>query len=519
MLDTLIIGAGVAGLTLCRHLVASGRDVLVLEARHRAGGRVDTVAGAAPLDLGPGWFWPEVQPRMAALVQELGLPSFEQHDSGAVLQLSQADGNPEVLSNGPVHNGARRLEGGMVKLVDALVRAIGDRLRTGCVVEAIRLRGDHVEVGARSGAETVTIVARHVVLALPPRLIAESITFDPPLDRTVVQTLRETPTWMAAQAKACIRLPRAFWRERGQSGNAFVTHGQAVLAEVFDACAPGGAAALGGFVALQPDMRRACASAMPLMVRSQFAQIFGPEMDQGELHLRDWAGEPYTCSTLDAAEPGGHPDDNVALLAAALWNGRLHLAGSETASRGAGYLEGALDSAARVAARLRHPAVATPLSASNQAAVQAFAEWVATKRAAAPDLYRQSVVRALSASRSEGMTQAVLAAVTDHVYQSALDHAASLQFDVAELSVQQGRCVLTPHLLQPFSGFSETLIETAVQHNRTSCALSNFPDEHQPSDDYLGLIRRDMLIAWRAFAQSINDLLIERGLATSQPSL
>lgn len=519
MLDTLIIGAGVAGLALCRHLVASGRDVLVLEARHRAGGRVDTVPGAAPLDLGPGWFWPEVQPRMAALVQELGLPSFEQHDSGAVLQLSQADGNPEVLSNGPVHNGARRLEGGMMKLVDTLVRAIGDRLRTGCVVEAIRLRDDHVEVGARSGAEAVTIVARHVVLALPPRLIAESITFDPPLDRTMVQTLRETPTWMAAQAKACIRVPRAVWRDSGQSGNAFVTHGQAVLAEVFDACAPGGAAALGGFVALPPDMRRACAAAMPLMVRSQFAQIFGPDIDQGELHLRDWAGEPYTCSTLDAAQPGGHPDDNVALLAAALWNGRLHLAGSETASRGAGYIEGALDAAARVATRLRHPVAATPMSAPNQAAVQVFAEWVAAKRAEAPDLYRQSVVRALSASRSEGMTQAVLAAVTDHVYQSALDHVASLQFDAAGLVVQQGRCVLTPHLLQPFSGFSETLIETAVQHNRTSCALSNFPDEHQPSADYLGHIRRDMLIAWRAFAQSINDLLIERGLAAAQPSL
>ena len=41
-----------------------------------------------------------------------------------------------------------------------------------------------------------------MVVALPPRLAEERIAFAPPLDETMRQTMRDAPTWMAAQAKA-----------------------------------------------------------------------------------------------------------------------------------------------------------------------------------------------------------------------------------------------------------------------------------------------------------------------------
>jgi monoamine oxidase len=52
----LVIGAGVAGLSVARSLAANGKDVVVLEARDRLGGRVWTKdVGGHPTDLGAAW--------------------------------------------------------------------------------------------------------------------------------------------------------------------------------------------------------------------------------------------------------------------------------------------------------------------------------------------------------------------------------------------------------------------------------------------------------------------------------
>lgn len=55
-IDTIVIGAGVAGLTAARLLVRAGRRVVVLEARDRVGGRVvtDRLSGLVT-DLGASW--------------------------------------------------------------------------------------------------------------------------------------------------------------------------------------------------------------------------------------------------------------------------------------------------------------------------------------------------------------------------------------------------------------------------------------------------------------------------------
>ncbi|AZC14217.1 MULTISPECIES: NAD(P)/FAD-dependent oxidoreductase [unclassified Microbacterium] len=54
--DTIVVGAGVAGLTAARLLRAAGQRVIVLEARERVGGRVHTArAGGRVTDLGASW--------------------------------------------------------------------------------------------------------------------------------------------------------------------------------------------------------------------------------------------------------------------------------------------------------------------------------------------------------------------------------------------------------------------------------------------------------------------------------
>jgi monoamine oxidase len=50
--DVLIIGAGAAGLAAARELSVSGLKVIVLEARSRIGGRIDTHFDQFPIELG-----------------------------------------------------------------------------------------------------------------------------------------------------------------------------------------------------------------------------------------------------------------------------------------------------------------------------------------------------------------------------------------------------------------------------------------------------------------------------------
>ncbi len=54
--DVIVVGAGVAGLTVARELHRLGKDVVVLEARDRIGGRTHTVdIAGAKVDLGGAW--------------------------------------------------------------------------------------------------------------------------------------------------------------------------------------------------------------------------------------------------------------------------------------------------------------------------------------------------------------------------------------------------------------------------------------------------------------------------------
>lgn len=54
--DVAVVGAGIAGLTAASELLAAGRDVVVLAARERVGGRVLNVdLGRHPNELGGQW--------------------------------------------------------------------------------------------------------------------------------------------------------------------------------------------------------------------------------------------------------------------------------------------------------------------------------------------------------------------------------------------------------------------------------------------------------------------------------
>jgi monoamine oxidase len=73
-LDTIVIGAGAAGIGAARRLVAAGRSVLVLEARERVGGRAWTEMTrlGVPIDRGCEWLHSGDRNPLTAIAREFG---------------------------------------------------------------------------------------------------------------------------------------------------------------------------------------------------------------------------------------------------------------------------------------------------------------------------------------------------------------------------------------------------------------------------------------------------------------
>jgi monoamine oxidase len=519
MLEVAIVGGGLSGLALAYSLRGQGGSFALFEARPRLGGRILSTACAIHgmrVDLGPTWFWPETQPQIARLLDDLGLAAFAQHDSDEVLSLGDPDKAAERVAIDTVHGGAQRLEGGMATLVEALAQGLPEgALHLEHELCAVIDRGEHVELQFRHGQTATTVRARRVVLAVPPRLLDEHVRFAPPLSAETRQAMRATPTWMADRAKVVVAYEQAFWRQAGHSGNAFVGHEQAVLGEIFDACdASGDQAALGGFVALSPALRESFRDGLSLLMGNQMLQLFGSKLEHGEQHFQDWANEPYTCSALDRTPAAGHPEYGNPLLRRAQWSGRLRLAGAETAAYAGGYMEGALESAARIARELGH--VQAPLKApgrnavANRSSMARFGEWVGSQRSRALQRYRLQLNQDLSAQRREQLTQRALLGTVEQIYSEALSELDTLPFDASGVAIERGRSALTPEVLDPFDGFINALIDEAVRFNAASCAISNFPGEHKPDQDYLKTIRRDLAAAWREFAYSANRVLVAK---------
>jgi monoamine oxidase len=237
-----------------------------------------------------------------------------------------------------------RIRGGAQRISEALRTAVGeDRVRLGRPVVAIAHDAAGVKVMDALGD---TWTARSLVVAVPLPLSAR-IAFEPALPPLRAQLADRS--YMAAAIKCFARYERAFWRERGFSGEAASADG--FVSVTFDQCSEDGStpcllAFVGGRAARQwhthaPADRRA-------MILERLARYFGPEalkpIAWGEA---DWCTERWSGGGPVALFPTGTLSTHGEAMRAPI--GPIHWAGTETARACMGFIEGAVESGLRAA--------------------------------------------------------------------------------------------------------------------------------------------------------------------------
>lgn len=348
-----IIGAGLSGLYAAYLLEKHGiHDYVVLEARQRLGGRLlSEELGGARFDLGATWYWPQMQPQLDALVRELGLGTFAQHEAGMVV-VEQTATAPARRFNGMYSESPQslRIEGGMAALVDALAaRVPSHKVRRGHRALRIAQAGAAASEVQAMGPEGVhyEVRASQVLIAVPPRLAVDSIDFQPALPGPLSSAWASCPTWMAPHAKYVAVYERPFWRDEGLSGSGRSYSGPMV--EIHDASPATGKGALFGFIGVPAASRQKVApEALISLCRAQMGRLFGTQaLTPTAQWLMDWSQEGFTATSADIGSAAGHSMAPAATAHSGSWQGRITGIASEWSPEFPGYVAGAIDAVAR----------------------------------------------------------------------------------------------------------------------------------------------------------------------------
>jgi monoamine oxidase len=249
-----------------------------------------------------------------------------------------------------VHGGAqdRRLVDGAQSVSQGLARRLSGLVQTTSPVERICWdeRGATVQAGGRAWR------ARQVVVAMSPADRAR-IQFDPPLPEANAQLHERMSLFKGL--KVHLVYDRPFWRDQGLSGQALSDIGPAPV--VFDNSRPDRPeGVLVSFVAgktgadpmLPTSEQLTDATLRRQAVIAAMVRCFGPQAATPREYVeKDWRDEPWSAGCIPAMAPGLITDTGAQAVQAV---GPFIWAGTETADRWGGYMDGAVRSG-EVAAR------------------------------------------------------------------------------------------------------------------------------------------------------------------------
>lgn len=246
-----------------------------------------------------------------------------------------------------VEGGAQqtRIEGGTQQITQTLAADLGDAVHLNAPVRHLERDEDGVTV--RTGGTTVD--GAYAIVAVPPAM-AGRIDYDPPLPVARDALTQRMP--MGSVVKCVATYEEPFWRDAGYSGEVLDADGTVGLA-FDDSPADGSTGALVGFIL--GDRARTWSERPQADRREQviasFADHFGSRAaDPIDYVDRAWSTERWS----GGCYAGNMPPGTMTSVGDALREpvGRIHWAGTETATQWCGYMDGAVRSGERAAAEI-----------------------------------------------------------------------------------------------------------------------------------------------------------------------
>jgi monoamine oxidase len=274
---------------------------------------------------------------------------FYIHSAGNLMDLVAVTGGAQE----------RRCVGGTQRLAERLAATLGGRVVLNAPVHAIA----HDERGVRVEVEGLTVSAARAIIALPPTL-AGRLRYRPALPGYRDQLTQRVPMGTVIKVQCLYETP--FWREEGLTGQVTSDTG-AVRITVDNTPATGAPGVLLGFIEGQEGRYwgRQRAESRRNEVRDCLVRYFGERARSPKDYIElSWAEEEYSRGCYAGFLPPGVLTSYGEALRAPI--GRLHWAGTETATEWNGYMDGALQAGERAA----HEALAalgrtTPMSEAS----------------------------------------------------------------------------------------------------------------------------------------------------------
>jgi monoamine oxidase len=263
----------------------------------------------------------------------------------AWLFLVRASGGIESLMNIAGGYQDSQFEGGVGRIPDAMAAELGDAIVHESPVTAVTQSQDRVTVVS----DRVRVTARRVVLALP-RALAAGIRFEPALPGDHVALLHAIPA--GAEVKTVVIYDEPFWRAEGVSGATVATDD--LIEVTLDTTQPGHPYGVIGTYSAGPRARALWSlpeSERRSAVVKMLTTRLGPRAAKPlEVMERNWAEERWTRGCSCAHFPAGVLTQYGRLLREPV--GRIHWAGTETATTSFGAMDGAVRSGERVCEEL-----------------------------------------------------------------------------------------------------------------------------------------------------------------------